>query len=147
MVGAELAQRVPRRADDVEPRVPEHRPDGGAVGEERRLGVHRERELLGGAFPAEAREREAQGVVRLLEDGARGRERIRQILPHPDRLGALPRKEQGDAIARHQRRTTLAAHVKPAPKATISTSDPGPARPCSIASSSATGMEADDMLP
>jgi hypothetical protein len=43
--------------------------------------------------------------------------------------------------------TTIDAQVKPAPNATSSTVLPSPMRPDSIASSSAIGIDADEVLP
>jgi hypothetical protein len=94
----------------------------------------------------QSEEREKPSVVVGLREGvACFRKGVGEIFTHPDELRALPRKEEPHARA--HRRTTLAAHVKPAPNATISTSDPSPIRPCSRASSSATGTEAELMFP
>ena len=121
----------------------EHAVGGEARHEERGLRVFRARQLLDGSVEAERREREAENAIRLVEDLARLRVPLRECAPHPDRLRSLPREEERGAY--HS--TTAAAQVKPPPKVTISTRSPLRMRPPRFASSSASGIDAAEVLP
>ena len=69
---------------------------GDRVGQDRRLRVGGELQLLLGPLEAEPREREAEDRVGLVEDRARRRRRLAERLAHADGLGALAGKEQGE---------------------------------------------------
>ena len=117
--------------------------------EERRLRVLCGGELLLRPLEAELGEREPERRIGGVEHRARRGELVGEILPHARLLRSLSREEQHDvhAAGGAQSRTTIDAHVKPAPNAAKSTVDPSPTRPASIASSSATGIVADEVLP
>src|SRR5437870_3403294 len=112
--------------------------------EKRGLGVLGARELLDRTLEAEGRQGKPQHLVSSLEYLARLGIPLGQRAPHAHRLRSLPGKEKRDPA--HQR-TTAAAHVKPPPNVTISTRLPGLSRPCFFASSSASGIEAEEVLP
>ena len=150
VVGGELAERVAGGGAHVRlEHVAGHGPGGGAVREERRLRVVREREILGRPAEHEPAERLAERGVDLVERATRGRKGVGEVPGHAGLLRALAGKEQNDVGRRRhdQKRITMEAHVKPAPKATMSTVEPSCTRPDSIASSRAIGMDADDVLP
>ena len=86
-----------RRAWQTAEPIAQHRMRGHRVHEDGGLGVAGERELLLWAFPHEAAERDAQHVVRLLEDGARRGQGLGQLAAHAHLLRPLSRKEQRDA--------------------------------------------------
>src|SRR5690606_33732024 len=109
--------------------------------EDGRLRVARGRQLRLGTLPCNVRQRATEHIVGLLEGAARLLERVRQVSPHPHVLGALAREEEP------YHRSTADAQVNPAPNATIRMLSPGLMRPCSSASSSATGIVAELMLP
>ena len=102
-------------------------------------------ELVRRALEAEPAERHSEGGVGCLEDGPRRREGLCEILPHSRLLGALARKQQDDVHG--QNRTIIDAQVNPAPNATRRTVDPSRTRPAWIASSSAMGIDAEEVLP
>src|ERR1700722_6361441 len=68
---------------------------GDRDGEDRGLRVLGELELVFGALEDELREGEAEGLVGLVEDGARGGELVVEIASHSNGLRALTRKEEG----------------------------------------------------
>src|SRR5207245_5959344 len=84
------------------------------------------------------------GPERLLGGG----KPLRQVLPHPDSLGALPRTQPDRLSALHRYHfTTMLAHVNPAPNATNRTVIPSLSRPVRTASSSAIAIEAAEVFP
>jgi len=67
-----------------------HRPQGGhAHGQDGRLGEVAAAQLLGGAFEADAVQREAEFLVGGVEDGAGGGARLGQRHAHADFLRSL----------------------------------------------------------
>jgi hypothetical protein len=102
----------------------------------------RQRELVLGSLPHEARERDAERLVDGLERLAGGREALGEVAPHPDALRALSGAHQHA----HHRMTAL-PQVNPAPNATSRITEPGRTRPSDTACSSASGIEADEVLP
>src|SRR2546425_1118071 len=121
---------------------------GDARHEDGRLGHGREPECLLRAFEADATQREAKDRIGPLEDGARRGLRVVEGLPHPDGLRALTREDEGRAGALHQPHVqTAAPHVRPVPKAANRRLSPLRTSPWRVASSSATGMEAAEVLP
>ncbi len=113
-------------------------------GEHRGLGDLGSGELLLASIEAQAGEGHAQRPVGPLEDVPGLVIGLGQGSAHPGRLGPLPGKDERDPA--HQR-TTLAAQVRPAPKAAISTRSFGRTRPERTASSRAMGMEAALVFP
>src|SRR5690606_7563194 len=111
------------------------------VDQDRGLRVVRGGQLGFRPLPRDARELDAERLVRLVPRVARGGVAFREIAPHADELGALARKQE-----RYQC-STAEPQVKPAPNATSRTLSPGSSRPCSCASSSAIGTVAELMLP
>ena len=147
VIRRELAERVAGRRDDARADdVARRRPHRRAVREQRRLRVVRERELVGRPLEAERAERRAERRVGALEDVLRaaGNASARS-LPIPGFCEPWPGKSSTTSIG--QNRTTIEPHVKPAPNATSSTVVPSLTTPFSIASSSAIGIDADDVLP
>src|ERR1035438_9208563 len=67
---------------------------GGGNGEQGRLRVLGELELLFGSFEAEAGEGQAERIVGLLKDPSRGGVRTGQSLAHPSELGSLAGEEK-----------------------------------------------------
>src|SRR6185503_9415359 len=137
-----LAQAVPGAGADLSGLVLDDGPHGGRMGQDGGLCVVGAGELLFGPLPHDPRERDTERVVDGGERVARGREPLGQIVAHADALGALARAHEH---AHH--RITALPQVKPAPNATIRTTDPGPTRPSATACSSASGIEAEDVLP
>ena len=119
------------------------RKDGGAVCENRRLGVLRRDEVFFGAVEHDPGQSDAERGVDRVEDGARVWKPFREIFPHADFLRALPRAEPDRAY----HRTTMLPHVKPAPNAHSITTMPGFNRPVLTASSSAIAIDAADVFP
>jgi len=149
MIGCELAERMSGGATHVwaQP-VGDGGPHGRAVREERGLRIARFHQLVIGTVEAEPRQGEAERRIRPIENRLRRSVRRCEILSHPRLLRSLPGKEQHDVHAPvRQSRTTEDAQVKPAPKASISTSEPSPTSPFCVASSSAIGIDADDVFP
>ena len=72
-----------------------HAGGGDGDGEDRGLRVLGELELVFGAFEDELGEREAEGFVGLVEDGAGGGEVVVEVAAHADGLRALAGKEEG----------------------------------------------------
>ncbi len=60
----------------------QHAPHGGAHGQDRRLGIFRQLQLLVGAFKAELRDGEAQRLVGFLKGVARYRIERGQLFAH-----------------------------------------------------------------
>ncbi len=141
-VGAELAQRVSRGHAGLAPQPLGHdRVHGDGVREDRGLGVVRGRQLVLRTLPHDPGKVDVECRIRALENLPGHRERPGQIASHAHVLGPLPREEDPYHLS------TAEAHVKPAPNAAMSTWSPRFSRPCSSASSSATGMVAELMLP
>src|SRR5690606_19570503 len=140
-VSAEFAERVPRREADIPERFRDQAVHGDRVHENRGLRIVRRGQLLLGTLPRDAREVDAERVLRLAPQIARSGVALRDVAAHADELGALARKQE-----RYQRRTAE-PQVNPAPNATRRTLSPGFRRPCSCASSSAIGTVAELMLP
>ena len=88
--------------DGAEPAAHD-REHGAGVREDRGLGVVGEGELVLGALPHEAGERDAERVIDGGEGVARGGKPLGEILAHADLLRALAREEQD----RHHRTTAL----------------------------------------
>ena len=76
----------------------EHGVNRGRHGENRRLRVLGELELIVGTFEAELRDREAERGVDVVEDAARGRERLGDVLPHSGVLAPLPGKNERGVV-------------------------------------------------
>src|SRR5690606_6668652 len=140
-VRAELAERVPGREAHVLDRLRDQPVHRDRVHENRGLRVVRRRQLLLRTLPGDAREGDVERVLRLAPQVARGGVALRDVAAHPDELGALAREQE-----RYQRRTAE-PQVNPAPNATRRTLSPCFRRPCSCASSRATGTVAELMLP
>jgi hypothetical protein len=84
VIRRELPERVSRRGDDhVADGVAHSGPRGRAVGEERRLRVVRQRQLVGRTLEREERQWDAERGVGGFEDLARGRKARGEVLPHP----------------------------------------------------------------
>ena len=87
--------------------------DGDRRGQERRLGVRGQTELLLGTLPAEAREREAQDLVGLLEGAAGLLGRVGPGAAHAGLLRALAGEDERDFSSCHaHQRTTAAPQVE-----------------------------------
>src|SRR5690606_11451143 len=122
-----------------------HVAEGAIRGAIRRDGMHENRRLRIASrgqlrlrsLPAQPGEREAKHVIGFLERAARDVARTGEVATHPHELRALAGEEQT------YHRITPEPQVKPAPNATIITISPGLMRPCSSASSSATGSVAE----
>jgi hypothetical protein len=105
----------------------------------------REGKLLCRAIEAKVTEGRAKRGVCPVEHVPGGGKGLYQVLAHAWLLRALARKQEYNVHS--YRRTIIEPHVKPAPKATSSTVEPSPNLPRSIASSSAIGIDAADVLP
>src|SRR5690606_38856623 len=140
-VRAELAERVPGREAHVLDRLRDQPVHRDRVHENRGLRVARRGQLLLGALPVAAREIDVELARRLTPQVARGRVALRDVAAHADELGTLAREQE-----RYQR-STAEPQVNPAPNATRRTLSPRFKRPCSCASSRATGTVAELMLP
>ena len=91
---ASAFQEMARRGDDVRADgVSSRRPHRRSVREQRRLGIMRERELLGRSFKAEAAERRAERGVGAIEDRLGGGIRLREVFAHAGLLRTLTWKE------------------------------------------------------
>jgi hypothetical protein len=91
---APLAERVPGRDVEGQPALRlERAQDRDRIGEDGRLGVAGEGELLLRALPTELGDGEAERVVGLLEHPACDRELEREVAAHPDPLRTLSGKE------------------------------------------------------
>ena len=141
-VGAVLAEAVARgRTEAPEPSA-DDRQHRGRVGQDRGLGVVGEGQLVLRALPHQPGERAAERVIDGREGFPRRRKSLGEVLPHADLLRPLAGAHQHG----HHRMTAL-PQVNPAPKATSSRSEPGFTRPSVIAWSSASGIEAEEVLP
>jgi hypothetical protein len=150
MIGGELAERVAGGGADAGGKlIARHRPHCGTVGEQRRLRVVGERQLVGRPVETESAQRDAERLVDTLEHLPGCRKGVGEVAAHAGLLGALAGKEEDDVHGSDaaQKRTTIEPHVKPAPNATSITVEPSRTRPHSMASSRAIGMDADDVLP
>ena len=94
VVRRELAERVASRARThvATDASRDDRPHRGAVREQRRLRVVRERELLRRPLEAEPAERRAERGIGALEHVARRGERVGEVLAHAGLLRALARE-------------------------------------------------------
>src|SRR4051812_41084233 len=102
----------------------------------------RQGELVLRPFPHDPGEGDTQRVIDRGERIPGSREPLGQILAHADSLRALARAHDHG----HHRMTAL-PQVNPAPNATSRMTEPGFTRPSAMAWSSASGIEAEDVLP
>ena len=107
------------------------------------LSVVSEGEFLLRPLPHYGREANIQSIVHRLEDLSGLGVPLRHILTHAHVLCTLPRAQ----YYKIYHLTAALAQVKPPPKATMRTTDPGLILPERTHSSSAIGMEPADVLP
>ena len=97
--GAVLAEGV--AGHEIAPRgavLLEHRVQRGRDGEDRRLRVLGELELIVRTFEAELRDREAEGGVDVVEDAARGRILLGDVPAHAGVLTPLAGEDEGGVV-------------------------------------------------
>src|SRR5690606_10642008 len=105
-----------------------HAEHGCAVGEDRRLRIVRQGEILSTSVPHHVGERSVECSIDLLQGGRGGGKLVGQVARHSRLLRSLPREQQHC----HHRSTTL-PHVKPAPNVTSITIIPSRSLPSSRA--------------
>ena len=153
---AVLAQAVARHHVRLDTVLLQHTPGGDADGQQGRLRVVCQLQLLGRTFEAQLAQGKSQGFVGHGEHVPRDRRSFRtESRPMPTCWEPCPGKTKAMRSLAHDvppdgprpSRTTAAPHVRPAPKPTQTMRWPSRSRPASTASPRAMGMDAADVLP
>ena len=115
--------------------------------DERRLLHRRVEQLLGLGVETEALEVEPARLAAAPEDVHRGRHRFGEIAAHSGLERALSGEAEGDLAHFPVQRIKALPHVSPAPIPVINTRLPARSLPSASASTSARGIEPEDVLP
>src|SRR4029079_17284221 len=103
--------------------------------------------LLERRVEAELLQVEPTGLAAALVDLHHLGHRLGELAPHPHLERALARETKGDTHTSAVHFITAEPQVRPAPMPVISTVSPCFTRPVASASCSASGIEAEDVLP